>query len=287
MQVSESTVAQLFMDHVFKVHDMPLSIVSDRYPTFTSNFWKELFRLQGTQLHLSTTYHPQIDGQTEFVNKFLETYFRCFSSKRKNYWAQWLPLVEWWYNTSYHTTTCMTPFEEVYGKNPPFVLSYMLGFLKVQVVYQTLTIREAILRTLKENLVMAHNFMKKQANQGRSECQFVEGDHPFLRLQPYKQNSQKVEYFQKLTPKFYGPYTILNHVGNVAYQLALPSHYKLHPVFHVSCLKMVIGTKFQTQTTLIELDEEGFIWLQPQVVLEGEEKKVGIQGRINSFDDAF
>jgi hypothetical protein len=63
--------------------------------------------------------------------------------------------------------------------------------------------------TLKENLVMAQNHMKQQADQGCSECQFVEGDQVFLRLQPYKKTSLKVEHCQKLTPKFYGPYTIL------------------------------------------------------------------------------
>jgi hypothetical protein len=110
-----STMTQLFMDHVFKLHGMPHSIVSDRDPTFTNNFWQELFRLQGTQLHLSIAYHPQTDGQTEIVNKFLETYLRWFSFERKKQWAQWLPLVQWWYNTSYHATTCMTPFEAVYG----------------------------------------------------------------------------------------------------------------------------------------------------------------------------
>jgi hypothetical protein len=59
-----SMVAQLFIDRVFKLHGMPHSIVSDHDPTFTSNFWQELFKLQGTQLHLITTYHPQTDGQT-------------------------------------------------------------------------------------------------------------------------------------------------------------------------------------------------------------------------------
>jgi hypothetical protein len=207
-----STMAQIFMDHIFKLHGMPHSIVSDRDPTFTNNFWQELFRLQGTQLHLSTTYHPQTDGQTEVVNKCLETYLRCFSSERKNQWAQWLPLAEWWYNTSYHTTTCMTPFEAVYGQNPPSVLSYMPGVSKVQVVDQTLTVREAILCTLKENLVMDQNCMKQQADQGRSECQFVEGDQVFLRLQPYKKTSLKDDHCQKLVPKFYGPYTVLKRM---------------------------------------------------------------------------
>jgi hypothetical protein len=96
----------------------------------------------------------------------------------------------------------------------------------------------------------------------------------FLRLQPYKKTSLKVEHCQKLAPKFYGPYTVLKHVGSVAYQLALPSQSKLHPVFHVSCLKKVIGTKCQTQTSLPELDEEGSIWLQPQAVLDQREHRL-------------
>jgi hypothetical protein len=208
-----SSVAQLFMDQVFNIHGMPHSIVFDRDPTFTNNFWQELFKLQGTQFHLSTTYHLQTDGQTEVVNKCLETYLRCFSLEKKNQWAQWLPLVEWWYNTSYHTTTCMTPFEAVYGKNPPSILSYFPGVSKVQAVDQTLTFQEAILRTLKDNLVMAQNRMKQQTDQGHSERQFAEGDRVFIRRQPYKQNSLKADHCQKLAHKFYGPYTVLKRVG--------------------------------------------------------------------------
>jgi hypothetical protein len=126
-----STMAQIFMDRVFKIHGMPHFIVSDPDPNFSTNFWQDLSKLQGTKLHLSTTYHPQTDGQTEVVNKCLETYLRCFASKKKNQWAQWLPLYEWWYNTSYHTTTNMTPFEVVYEQNPPSVLSYLAGVSKV------------------------------------------------------------------------------------------------------------------------------------------------------------
>jgi hypothetical protein len=256
---TSSTLAQIFMDQVFKLHGMPHSIVFYRDPTFTSNFWQELFWLQGTQLHLNTTYHPQTYGKTEVVNKCLETYLRCFSSERKNQWDQWLPLVEWWYNTSYNTSTRMNPFEAVYGQNPPSILSYLSGFSKVQEVDQMLTFREAIPYTLKENLVMAQNRMKQQADQGHFECKFVEGDQVFPQLQPYKKNSLKADHCQKLAPKFYGPYTTLKSLGQVAYHLSFPSHSKLHPIFHVSFLKKVIGTKCQTQTNLPELDEEGSI----------------------------
>jgi hypothetical protein len=118
---------------------------------------------------------------------------------------------------------------------------------------------------------MAQNCMKKQVDQGHSECQFAEGYQVFLRLQPYKKNSLKVDHCQKLAPKFCDPYTILKRVGQVAYQLAFPSHSKIHHVFHVSYLKKVIGAMFQTQTNLLELDEEGSIFLQPQAFLDQHE----------------
>jgi len=83
-----SIVAQIFMDHVFKLHGMPHSIVFYRDPTFTRIFWQELFRLQGAQLHLNTASHPHADGQIEVVNKSLETYLRCFSYERENQWIK-------------------------------------------------------------------------------------------------------------------------------------------------------------------------------------------------------
>jgi hypothetical protein len=85
------------------------------------------------------------------------------------------------------------------------------------VVDHTLIVQEVVLCSLKENLFIAHNHTKQQANQGHFERQIVEGDQWFLRLQPYKKNSLKANHFQKLAPKFYGPYTVLKHVGQVTY----------------------------------------------------------------------
>eukprot|EP00253_Pinus_taeda_P005683 PITA_05683 len=141
------------MDQIFKLHGMATSIVSDCDPIFTSNFWQELFKIQGTQLKLSTSYHPQIDGQTEAVNKCLETYLRCFTSEKQHLWVQWLPLAEWWYNTNYHATTKMTPYEAVHGQLPPSPTSYLKGCSKVQAVDQLLQHRATMLAHLQFRLV--------------------------------------------------------------------------------------------------------------------------------------
>ena len=85
--------------------------------------------------------------------------------------------------------------------------------------------------------------MNKQADQGRSKCQFVEGDQVFLFLQPYKKTSLKDKDCHKLVAKFYVYYTIFKQVGPISYQLVVPSHFNLHHFFHVSCLTKVIGTK--------------------------------------------
>ena len=74
----------LYMQFIIKLHGMPVSMVSDKKATFTSLFWTELFRLQGTYLVMSTAYHPQIDGQTNIVNKSLDQYLRAFTNDRSH-----------------------------------------------------------------------------------------------------------------------------------------------------------------------------------------------------------
>ena len=87
-------VPNLYLQFVFKLHGMPPTIVSDRDLIFTSNFWKELMRLQGVTLAMSSSYHPQSNRQTEVVNKSLEHYLRAFVADKPNTWVEWLPLAE-------------------------------------------------------------------------------------------------------------------------------------------------------------------------------------------------
>ena len=113
------TIAQLFLDNIYKLHGTPTSIVSDRDRIFLSQFWKELFRLLGIELKMSFAYHPQLDGQTEVVNKCLETYLHCMVGERPKDWLKWLSLAEWWYNTTYHIAICTTPYQAAYGQLAP------------------------------------------------------------------------------------------------------------------------------------------------------------------------
>ena len=127
-----STVATTFMDTIQKLHGNPRVIVSETDPIFTGNFWMELFSCLGTQLAHSSSYHPRSDGQTEIVNKCLEGYLRCFLSDKQTQWLKWLPLVKWWYNTSFHIAAKMTPFMALYGYHPPSITYYLTENYRVQ-----------------------------------------------------------------------------------------------------------------------------------------------------------
>jgi len=111
-------VAQAFLNQVYKLHGLPSAIVSDRDRVFTSRVWQELFRLTDTKLLMSSSYHPQTDGQTERLNQCLENFLRCLVNACPRKWLDWLPQAEYWYNTAFHTALGKTPFEVLYGQSP-------------------------------------------------------------------------------------------------------------------------------------------------------------------------
>lgn len=110
--------------------------------------------------------------------------------------------------------------------------------------------------------------MKSQADQHRTERAFQVGDWVFLRLQPYRQQSIHLRRNAKLSPKFYGPYKVLERIGEVAYKLELPSSSRVHPVFHVSCLKKRVGEGSLWQSTLPDLGHDGVLVMEPGAILD-------------------
>jgi hypothetical protein len=131
-----------------------------------------------------------------------------------------------------------------------------------------------ILKLLKENLQTTQNRQKMSADMHRIERNFEVVDLFFLRFQPYRQSSLKKSGAEKLKPKFYGPYRIMCQVGEVSYELELPEGSKIHNVFHVSCLKKVVGQFIITSEELPPLDEEGQLELVLEEVLEFREWKL-------------
>jgi len=105
--VNSKKVAEVFIQNVVKLHGIPKSIVSNRDKVFISSFWQQLWKMQGTTLAMSSAYHPQMDGQSEVLNKILEMYLRCFSFDNPKQWSKFLLWAQYWYNTSHHDSIGM------------------------------------------------------------------------------------------------------------------------------------------------------------------------------------
>ncbi|KAF8731648.1 hypothetical protein RHS02_07556, partial [Rhizoctonia solani] len=111
-------LVELFISHVWKLHRLPVKTISDRGTTFTGKFLRALYQQLGVKPAFSSAYHPELDGQTERVNQFIEFYLRSYVAADHSDWATWLPLAEYAYNNAKHAATGKTPFKLVYGRNP-------------------------------------------------------------------------------------------------------------------------------------------------------------------------
>ncbi|KAL0330122.1 UNVERIFIED_CONTAM: Retrovirus-related Pol polyprotein from transposon [Sesamum radiatum] len=168
--------AKIFFDNIYKLHGLPISIVTDRDKIFTSRFWKELFALAGLSLDMSSAYHPQSDGQTERINQCLE-----------NYLGYTIPNL-------------------TIG---PYLQNHHIE------VEELIHERFKFLRLLKDNLHQAQQRMKLCADKRITEREFEVGDKVFLKLQPYRQTSVSLKEQLKLSAKYYDPTRLIprNIVG--------------------------------------------------------------------------
>jgi transposase InsO family protein len=149
------------MEHIHKLHGFPTTIVSDRDRIFQSKLWQEMFTSLKVKLNFSTAYHPESDGQTERVNQCLEQYLRTMAFQEPKKWLDWLPAAEWWYNSSYHTSLKTSPFEALYGYQPPQVAELPIKS-DLSVDTQTMLQEQTtMMQTLQHNLAKAQQKMKK------------------------------------------------------------------------------------------------------------------------------
>ncbi|KAA8540964.1 hypothetical protein F0562_024898 [Nyssa sinensis] len=206
-------------------------------------------------------------------NQAADSLSRMGSQPKK--WVEWIPWAEFSYNTSIHSATKITPFEAVYGKPPPILLTYVPGTARVQAVDEYLQDRDQILRELRRNLQLAQERMKSQANQHRREVSFNIGDYVYLKLQPYRQTSIAFRGSLKLSPRFYGPYKVIERVGPVAYKLDLPVGSLIHDTFHVSLLRKHLGTIAPTSPDLPPVAADSTILPQPESILARREVQKG------------
>ena len=121
-KVTSEQVARLFFDKVFKYHGIPDSIISDRGTQFTSKFSKALCSLIGINQGLSTSFHPQTDGQTERTNAILKQYLRGYINYQQKNWAKLLTMAEFLYKNTVLATTGITPFFALYGQHPRYMI---------------------------------------------------------------------------------------------------------------------------------------------------------------------
>ncbi|KAL0537838.1 hypothetical protein IC582_026827 [Cucumis melo] len=265
--------AQLYMSEIVRLHGVPVSIVSDRDARFTSKFWKGLQTAMGTRLDFSTAFHPQTDGQTERLNQVLEDMLRACALEFPGSWDSHLHLMEFAYNNSYQATIGMAPFEALYGKCCRSPVCWdEVGEQRLMGPELVQSTNEAI-QKIRSRMHTAQSRKKSYADVRRKDLEFEIGDKVFLKVAPMK-GVLRFERKGKLSPRFVGPFEILERIGPVAYRLALPpSLSAVHDVFHVSMLrKYVPDPSHVVDYEPLEIDENLNYVEQPIEVLAREVK---------------
>ncbi|GJQ97508.1 hypothetical protein Tco_0008647 [Tanacetum coccineum] len=230
-------LARLYLKEVVTRHGIPVSIICDRDPRFASNFWRSLQNALGTNLDMSTAYHPQTDEQSKRTIQTLEDMLRACAIDFGKGWVNHLPLVEFSYNNSYHASIKAAPFEALYGRKCRSPVCWTkvgeAQILGPELIQET---TEKIVQ-IKQRMQAARDRQKSYADLKRKPMEFQVGDKVMLKVSPWK-GVVRFGKRGKLNPRYVGPFKVIERVGEVAYKLELPEELsRVHNTFHVSNLK--------------------------------------------------
>lgn len=230
--------ARAFFKNVVKLWGLPRNIVSDRDPRFTGRLWTELFKMLGTELSFSTSFHPQSDGQTERVNALLEGYLRHFVSANQRDWAKLLDIAQFSYNLQRSEATGRSPFELATGQQPltPHTLAAPKTEGRSPGAFIMVKHWEEHADQARACLEKSRKRMKKWADEKRRPSEYTVGGLVLVKLLPQQFKAFR-SLHKGLIRRYEGPFEIVGKVGKVSYRLDLPDTLKIHPVFHVSMLK--------------------------------------------------
>ncbi|KAD5961899.1 hypothetical protein E3N88_13372 [Mikania micrantha] len=218
---SVSKLSEIFTQEIVRLHGTPVSIISDRDPRFTSHFWKGLQSAWGTRLRFSTAFHPQTDGQSERTIQTLEDMLRACALEWTGNWDEYLCLVEFAYNNSWQASIGMAPFELLYGRKCRAPICWDEVGEKTIEGPELVQITNEKVAIARERLKEAQSRQKSYADKHRRALEFTVGDKVFLKVSPCR-GVRRFGLKGKLSPRFIGPFEILERVGEVSYRLALP-----------------------------------------------------------------
>jgi hypothetical protein len=255
-ELGAADMTGLYIENVWRLFGPPKQVISDRGPQFNSRFLKSIYQQTGTDVSVSTAYHPQTDGQTERTNQEIEQFVRVYTSWRQDDWARLIPMAEFAYNSKVHSATGYTPFHLMYGYTPEFNIS-INPYPTVPSAQDRLELIKECQEDAKAALEMTADRMKRFYDKHVDEAPIFEvGSKVWLDTKNLDQRRPS----KKLSHKRAGPYEVLERIGDLNYKLKLPHQMKIHPVFHVNLLsghkESTIPGRIFAKPPPIEIDGE-------------------------------
>ena len=228
--VSEEDLIDLHLKHVWKLHGLPLVHSTDQHRNFTSKYVQKMFKALGIKQRFSTAYHPEMQGQVENLNGWLETFLWMFCDHRKENWADLLHMAEFAWNNHHHSSLDMTPFYANYR------MHLMMTDLPSESQYDVPKRIKCLLESrdqIKAQLLKAQERQAIGFNRSKEkEPNFQVGDMVYLSTE----NLVTDEGLKKLSDLQTGPFPVVKKVREGAYKLKLPTHMKVNPTFNVRLL---------------------------------------------------